>query len=105
VPVALPLVADAGLTAGNAYREGFRGTSFYLAEIPAGVGADEIPLHRSPSLDYMAILAGRIVLLTDTGEIELAQGDVIVQGGNLHTWANRWAETCVLLFVVVAAEP
>ncbi len=104
VPASLPLAADAGATAGNAYREGFRGTSFYVAELPGGARAPSIPLHRNVTLDYMAILSGRIVFKLDEREIELAAGDTLVQGGNLHTWINRWDEPCLLLFVVVAAN-
>jgi mannose-6-phosphate isomerase-like protein (cupin superfamily) len=102
VPASLPLAVDAGATAGNAYREGFRGTSFYVAELPGGARAPSIPMHRNATLDYMAILAGRIVFKMDDREIELAAGDTLVQGGNLHSWINRWDEPCLLLFVVVA---
>ncbi len=101
VPAALPLQADAGATAGNAYREGFRGTSFYVAELPGGARAPSIPMHKNLTLDYMAILSGRIVFKLEDREIELAAGDTLVQGGNLHGWINRWDEPCLLLFVVV----
>ena len=107
-PVALPLAADAGATAGNAYREGFVGTSFYVAELPGGARAPAIPMHQNATLDYMAILAGRLVLRiddSDTGrDLELGPGDVIVQGGNLHTFINRRAESALLLFVVVTGR-
>jgi mannose-6-phosphate isomerase-like protein (cupin superfamily) len=101
VPAALPLKADAGATAGNAYREGFRGTSFYVAELPGGARAASIPMHKNLTLDYMAILSGRIVFRIEEREVELAAGDTLVQGGNLHSWINRWDEPCLLLFVVV----
>lgn len=104
VPVPLPVTHDLGTTAGNAYREGFAGTSFYTAEIPGGTDESRIPMHRQDTLDYMAVLSGRIVLRIEGSEIELAAGDTLVQAGNLHTWINRWAETCVLLFVVVAGK-
>ena len=61
-------------------------------------------MHRQDTLDYMAVLSGRIVLRIEGAEIELGTGDTIVQNGNLHTWINRWPETCVLLFVVVAGQ-
>ncbi len=108
VPAALPLTADAGATAGNAYRDGFVGTSFYVAELPGGARAATIPLHKNSTVDYMAILSGRLVLRIDerdTGrDLELGAGDVLVQGGNLHTFINRWAESCMLLFVVVTGR-
>jgi mannose-6-phosphate isomerase-like protein (cupin superfamily) len=104
LPAALPLAADAGATAGNAYREDFAGTSFYVAELPGGARAPSIPMHRNRTLDYMAILSGRIVLRIESRELELGPGDVIVQGGNLHTFENRWDESCLLLFVVVTGQ-
>lgn len=101
LPVPLPLGGDAGATAGNAYRAGFRGTSFYIAELPGGARAPSIPMHQNATLDYMAILSGRIVLRIENRDIELGPGDTIVQGGNQHSWINRWEEPCLLLFVVV----
>lgn len=104
LPAELPLSADAGATAGNAYREGFTGTSFYVAELPGGARAPSIPMHRNATLDYMAILAGRIVLRIDSQELDLGPGDILVQGGNLHTFENRRDESCLLLFVVVTGR-
>ena len=101
---ATPFTADLGATAGNAYREGFRGASFYIAELPGGRRAPEIPMHATPSVDFMAILAGRIALRLDSGEVVLRQGDTLVQGGNVHSWVNRWREPCLLLFVVLSAQ-
>lgn len=104
VPASLPATADLGATAGNAYREGFAGTGFYVAEIPGGLAEAEIPMHRQDTLDYMAVLTGRVVLRIEDRDIELAAGDTVVQAGNLHTWINRWREPCRLLFVVVAGR-
>ena len=101
VPVSLPLNVDAGATAGNAYRTGFRGSSFYIAELPGGAEAPAIKMHRTSTLDFMAILSGRIIYRIEGRDLELRAGDTLVQGGNLHTWINRWPEPCVLLFVVL----
>jgi len=103
VPDTVPFTADGGLTAGNAYRDGFVGTSFYVAELPGGMRAGQIPLHRSASVDYMAILRGRVVMVLPDRRVELAQGDTIVQGGADHSWDNPFDESCLLLFVVVPA--
>lgn len=105
LPVSLPLGPDLGATAGNAYRDGFAGTSFYIAELPGGTRAPSIPLHSNATLDYMAILSGKIAFkLDEDRELILKAGDTLVQGGNLHTWVNRWRESCVLLFVVVTGS-
>jgi len=104
VPAKLPVAEDLGAGAGSAYRAGFRGASFYVAEIPPGTDESDIPLHRQDTLDFMAVLAGRIVLRLEDRELELGAGDTLVQAGNLHTWVNRFDAPCLLLFVVVAAE-
>ena len=104
VPVRLPITADRGATAGNAYREGFAGTSLYVADLPPGGQAPVIPMHREDSLDYIAVLAGKVWLLLEGEEHLLRQGDVLVQAGNLHTWANRGSTLCRLLVVVLRAR-
>jgi hypothetical protein len=105
LPVKLPLGPDLGASAGNAYRADFSGTSFYIAELPGGKRAPSIPLHTNTTLDYMAILSGKIAFVLDGGrEIVLRSGDTLVQGGNLHSWVNRWKEPCLLLFVVVTGQ-
>jgi mannose-6-phosphate isomerase-like protein (cupin superfamily) len=103
VPARLPVGRDASLDAGSAYRAGFAGTSFYLAEIPPGVGRSQVPFHRNATIDYMAILRGEIYFVLPEKEFLLKQGDTLVQCGNDHTWENRGTEPCQLLFVVVPA--
>jgi mannose-6-phosphate isomerase-like protein (cupin superfamily) len=104
VPVRLPMTADAGISAGNAYREGFTGTSLYVAEIPPrGVEGANVAMHRENSLDYIAVLEGEIYLTLESGEIHLQRGDVLVQGGNSHGWENRADTACRLLVVVLSA--
>ena len=61
-------------------------------------------MHRNDTLDYMAILSGRLILKLPDRDIELRQGDTLVQGGNDHSFANPYAEPCLLLFVVVTAR-
>ncbi len=103
MPATLPVDRDASLDAGSAYRAGFAGTSFYLAEIPPGVGRSQVPFHRNATIDYMAILRGQIYFVLPGQEFLLKQGDTLVQCGNDHTWENRGSEPCQLLFVVVPA--
>jgi hypothetical protein len=100
VPVALPLEGDAGATAGNAYRPGFAGTSLYTADLPPGI---HIGLHRQQSVDYIAVLAGRIDLVLPGGRKTLNTGDVLVQAANLHGWENPYTEPARILVVVLSA--
>ena len=104
VPAQIPIredVTDPGL--GRLPRK-FSGTRFYTAELPGGANAPQIPMHTSESVDYIAVMRGEIVLVTDKDEVTLKQGDTLVQTGNNHTWENRTDDVAVLLVVVVGAE-
>ena len=100
-PARLGVTRDEGATAGNAYREGFAGTSLYTADLPPGL---KIDMHRQDSLDYIAVLTGEVDVLLETGFVRLRQGDVLIQAGNLHGWANPTAMPSRILVVVVTGE-
>lgn len=104
VPATIPVqkdVTDDGL---GRLPKKFGGTRFYTAELPGGANAPQIPMHTSDSVDYIAVMRGEIVLVTDKEEVTLRPGDTLVQTGNNHTWLNRTDEVAVLLVVVVGAE-
>ncbi|MGI9225872.1 MAG: cupin domain-containing protein [Woeseiaceae bacterium] len=101
MPVPLVVDSDIGATAGNAYREGFVGSSFYIAEIPAGSDLSNIPMHKQESLDYIAVLDGEIVLVLPEERLRMKRGDLLVQAGNMHSWVNDSEGTCRLLVVVL----
>jgi hypothetical protein len=98
VPVALPLAGDTGPTAGNAYRDGFSGTSLYTADLPPGF---HVAPHRQESVDYIAVLSGRVDLVLPDGRRTLHAGDVLVQAANAHGWDNPYGETARILVVVM----
>ena len=62
-------------------------------------------MHATRTLDYAIILSGEIWLVTDTAEIQVRAGDVIVQQGVRHAWANRSDAPCLVAFVMVDALP
>jgi len=101
MPVPLDVTRDEGAAAGNAYREGFTGSSLYVADLPPGSDLSDIPIHAQDSLDYIAVLQGEVDLVLPTESITMRQGDVLVQAGNLHSWVNRSEEPCRLLVVVL----
>lgn len=57
-------------------------------------------MHRTESIDYGVVLDGEIVLLLDDAEVSLKTGDVIVQRGTIHAWANRSNRSTRMLFVL-----
>jgi hypothetical protein len=57
-------------------------------------------MHRTASVDYAIILAGELVLILDTEERALGVGDVVVQRGTNHAWANRSDRSCRVAFIL-----
>lgn len=58
-------------------------------------------MHRTRSLDYIAILSGEIDLVLDDSEVHLTAGDTVVQVGANHAWINRGTEPCRLAVVLL----
>jgi len=60
-------------------------------------------MHRTATVDYGIVLEGEIVLLLDDQEVALKTGDVVVQRGTIHAWANRSDRITRMLFVLTDA--
>jgi mannose-6-phosphate isomerase-like protein (cupin superfamily) len=66
---------------------------------------DEPGMHRTATLDYDIVLAGRVGLELDDGtEVLLAPGDVVVQNGTRHRWHNRGDTVARFMSVTVGAH-
>ncbi|KAH8911155.1 hypothetical protein BR93DRAFT_322452 [Coniochaeta sp. PMI_546] len=75
-----------------------------ISDIPGGFG-HAAPMHRTQSIDYAVVISGEIVLGLDGGEEKVVRaGEFIIQAGTNHTWTNRAAGPCRILFVMVGAE-
>jgi quercetin dioxygenase-like cupin family protein len=59
------------------------------------------PMHRTESVDYGLVLAGEMTLLLTDSETPLRAGDVVVQRGTDHAWANRSGGVATIAFVLV----
>jgi mannose-6-phosphate isomerase-like protein (cupin superfamily) len=67
-----------------------------------GVGVPRHPLmHRTESIDYGIVLEGEITLILDNQETVVRAGDVVVQRGTNHAWANRGKGVCRMAFVLI----
>lgn len=62
-------------------------------------------MHRTRSIDYAIVLSGEIWAVMDVGETKLVAGDVLIQRGTNHAWANRSGAPCVVAFVLIDAQP
>lgn len=58
-------------------------------------------MHRTETVDYGIVLDGEIWLLMDEGETLCRQGDIIIQCGTNHAWANRSERVCRIAFILV----
>jgi quercetin dioxygenase-like cupin family protein len=78
------------------------GSVFRIIHLEPGA---EPRMHRTDSLDYAIILTGEVDLQLDDSEIHLSAGDVVVQRGTIHNWANRGSEVCLIGIVLISAKP
>ncbi len=61
-------------------------------------------MHRTETIDYGIVLDGELVLIMDKGETTVRAGDIIVQRGTNHGWANRSDRDCRICFVLIDGE-
>ena len=62
-------------------------------------------MHRTDSVDYAIMLEGELVAIMDEGETVLRAGDVLIQRGTSHAWANRSGQPARIAFVLVSGQP
>lgn len=62
------------------------------------------PVHRTESIDYGIVLEGEITLLLDDSEVTAYAGDIVVQRGTDHAWANRGDRMARVAFVLIDGE-
>jgi hypothetical protein len=58
-------------------------------------------MHRTESVDYAIILEGEIWSVMDKDETLMRAGDVLIQRGTNHAWANRSDKTARIAFVLL----
>jgi hypothetical protein len=61
-------------------------------------------MHRTDTIDYAIILEGEIVAILDEQETVMRRGDIMIQRGTAHAWANRSGRSARIAFVLVDAE-
>jgi mannose-6-phosphate isomerase-like protein (cupin superfamily) len=83
----------------------------HFAEIGAaeasthGRGGSRHPfMHRTQSIDYGIVLEGEITLIVDDGETTVHAGDIVIQRGTNHGWANRSGRNCRIAFILIDGQ-
>jgi len=78
------------------------GTVFRIIEFAPGVAPRN---HRTDSIDYLVVMSGEIDMELEGSTVHLKAGDVLVQRGTIHNWANRGTQPCVIAAILVDAKP
>jgi naringenin degradation protein FdeH len=79
------------------------GSRFTMMEFQPGNAAH---LHRTDTVDYVICVTGEIdMFLDETQFITLRAGDVLIQRGTYHAWANRSNKPCRIAVVLLDALP
>ena len=58
-------------------------------------------MHLTHTVDYAIVLEGEIWSVMDEGETLMRTGDVLIQRGTNHAWANRSEKTARIAFVLI----
>jgi quercetin dioxygenase-like cupin family protein len=64
-------------------------------------GAGHPFMHRTETVDYGIVLEGELVLVLDEGETTIRAGDIVIQRGTNHAWANRSGKSCRIAFILI----
>jgi quercetin dioxygenase-like cupin family protein len=79
------------------------GSIFRILELVPGKDAY---MHRTDTIDYAICMSGECVMIMDDDlEIDMKTGDVMVQRGTWHGWANRSDKPCVIAFILIGSQP
>ncbi len=78
------------------------GSRFIVMEFAPGIASE---MHRTETLDYIAVLSGEIDMDMDDSTVKLRAGDIMVQRGTNHAWVNRSSEPARLAIVLLDAKP
>jgi len=80
----------------------------HFAEVGAGAasshasnGSRHAFMHRTETVDYGIVLEGELTLIVDKGETVVRAGDIVIQRGTNHGWANRSDRNCRIAFILI----
>jgi mannose-6-phosphate isomerase-like protein (cupin superfamily) len=81
------------------------GTRFLIWRLPPETaGENPAGMHETDTFDFIVVLSGSVSLVFGNGDdVDLAAGDCLVQGGNLHHWRNTTSQPCVMAVFMVGA--
>lgn len=81
------------------------GSSFAIFHFKPEDGLMGPGMHATDTIDYVVVLKGRIEFHCETGKVELAAGDVLVDRGVSHGWRAIGDEPAMTAVIMVPAHP
>lgn len=60
-------------------------------------------MHQTATVDYAIVLEGEVVAIMERGETTMRAGDVLIQRGTNHAWANRSNAPVKVAFILIDA--
>lgn len=85
-------------------REHFAEIGAAEASTHSGDQARHPYMHRTATIDYGIVLDGEITLILDESETTVRAGDIVIQRGTNHGWANRSGRNCRIAFILIDGE-
>ena len=79
-----------------------KGSRFAIIDFPPG---NKPHMHRTETIDYVVVIEGEIEMDMDASTVKLKAGDVLIQRGTNHAWANRSGMRARVAFVLIDAAP
>jgi mannose-6-phosphate isomerase-like protein (cupin superfamily) len=61
-------------------------------------------MHQTDTVDYAIILEGEMFAVMEESETLMRAGDVLIQRGTNHAWANRSDKPCRVAFILIDGE-
>lgn len=58
-------------------------------------------MHTTETVDYAICLSGKITAVMDKNETVMKAGDILIQRGTAHAWANRSGKPASIAFVLI----
>ena len=61
-------------------------------------------MHGTDTIDYAVLLQGELVAILEENETLMRAGDILIQRGTQHAWANRSKAIARIAFILIDGE-
>jgi len=79
--------------------------SMMFATYPPGLGQDDPGMHFTNTADHFFVTEGEVVLVLESGDVQLKAGDACICRGVMHGWRNDSSADARLVTFVLPAHP